>query len=46
MSAPATVTVCGAGIVGLACVLALTRAGIATTLIAPRRPAPATGGDP
>jgi len=45
-SASATVTVCGAGIVGLACVLALTRAGIATTLIAPRRPPSAIAGDP
>lgn len=42
-----SVVVCGAGIVGMASVLALARAGIKTQLIAPRRaaPSPPVSGD-
>lgn len=39
------VIVCGAGIVGMSSVLALTRAGVKTTLVAPRPPALAAAGD-
>lgn len=39
------VVVCGAGIVGLSCVLALSRAGVKTALVAPRPGLPAAAGE-